>query len=168
MLHEDRRLLCERVGAPSKIVERPSRHLGRPCARVREQCSFPGMPRPFGGMPCPFPRMLCVFVGHPQADSATPSPFSDHRNALAAVPWGHREARRVLGAAPSASARAPSPEGPRSEPERERPAMKRRHRPDPPVDRFRRGPGMGEHAFSSGTRPPARRRTSPSPGAHAK
>jgi hypothetical protein len=52
-------------------------------------------------MLCPFPRMLCVFVGHPCADSAIPSSFSEPRHALAAVPSGLREARRVLGGAPS-------------------------------------------------------------------
>jgi hypothetical protein len=42
-----------------------------------------------------------VFVGHPCADSAMPSSFSEHHDALTGVPWGLREARRVLGAAPS-------------------------------------------------------------------
>jgi hypothetical protein len=64
---------------------------------------------PFPRMPCPFPRMLCVFVGHPRANSATlpvvlttprqsrgrAVPFSEHRNALAAVPWTPRGASRA-------------------------------------------------------------------------
>jgi hypothetical protein len=107
-LHEGRGHLCKLVGAPSKIVERPSQHLGRPWTRVSERCSLRRMPRPFGPMLCPFPRMLCVFVGHPLADSATPSPFSERRDALASVPSGLREARSVFGAAPSASARTTS------------------------------------------------------------
>ncbi len=61
-----------------------------------------------------------MFVGHPHADSAMPSlvltaprqsrgraaPFFEHRDALAVVPSGLREARCVLGAAPSAFARS--------------------------------------------------------------
>jgi hypothetical protein len=109
MLHEDRRLLCERVGAPSKFHGPSSRHLGRPCARVRERCSFPPMPCPFGGILCSFLRMLCLFVGHPHADSAMPSSFSEPRDPLAAFPWGLREAHRVLGAAPPAYARTAMP-----------------------------------------------------------
>jgi len=30
--------------------------------------------------------MLCVFVGHPALNPATLSPFSEHRDALAAIP----------------------------------------------------------------------------------
>jgi hypothetical protein len=139
MLHEDRGLLCERVGVPPEFLEHPSQHLGRPCVRARERCSLRGMPRPFGGMPCPFPRMLCVFVGHPVADSATPSPFSEHRDVLAAVPWGHREARRVLGAAPSASARTTSPGGRANGKRRARTRPAATSGPTAPLDECRMG-----------------------------
>jgi hypothetical protein len=46
--------------------------------------------------------MLCVFIGHRDADSATPSPFFEHRDALAAVLSGRREVRCVLGRLPRA------------------------------------------------------------------
>jgi hypothetical protein len=100
MLHEHRGLLCKFVGVPSKLVERPSQHLGLPCERVREPCALRGTPCAFGGTLCPFggtlcpfprmlylfPRMLCMFFGHPEADWATPSAFSEHRHAHAALP----------------------------------------------------------------------------------
>jgi len=68
---------------------------------------------PFPRMPCPFPRMLCVFVGHPRANSATlpvvlTTPRQSRGRAVPSIVTrsqpsrGHREARRVLGAAPSA------------------------------------------------------------------
>jgi hypothetical protein len=57
-----------------------------------------------------------MFFGHPEADSATPSAFSEHPHAHAALPSELRGARRVFGAAPSAFARTPSQEAPRPDP----------------------------------------------------
>jgi hypothetical protein len=70
-------------------------------------------------MLCSFRRMLFVFAGRPSLSPETLSLvlttprhcrgravlFSELRDALAAIPSGLREARRVLGAAPSAYAR---------------------------------------------------------------
>jgi hypothetical protein len=90
MLHEHGGLLCEFVGVPSKFLERLSQRLERRRAGVREPCSlrptrrvFRTTPGPLGGTPYPLSTMLCVFVGHPPADSATPSSFSERRDVLA-------------------------------------------------------------------------------------
>ena len=54
---------------------------------------FRGHPYPNGAMLYPFRAMLYPY-------GATPSSFVEHRDALAALPTGLRETRRVLGAAP--------------------------------------------------------------------
>jgi hypothetical protein len=49
--------------------------------------------------------MLRVLVVHPEAESATLRPFSEHPDALSTVPKGLCEARRVLEPAACAFAR---------------------------------------------------------------
>jgi hypothetical protein len=53
-----------------------------------------------------FVREHYAFGGAPM-----PSPWSEHRDALAAAPWGLREVRRVLGPAHCVSARLQDQEG---------------------------------------------------------
>jgi hypothetical protein len=93
----------------------------RPCLVM--QRLFLVMFHPPGAMVCPFLAMRRGFVehrhpqramdlasfGHRPPKRATLSLFPAHRNALAAIPSGLREARRVLEATPCAFALMTSP-----------------------------------------------------------
>src|ERR1700728_276192 len=64
---------------------------------VREHCLFGGEHCVFVTKNCVFEGEHCPFAGHPHPYGATPSPLSEQRDALAVVPVGLREERRVLG-----------------------------------------------------------------------
>jgi hypothetical protein len=66
--------------------------------------AFLGASRPRLAMHRPFRATRRMSVAHRHPKRATLPSFSAHRDALAAIPKGPHEARRVLGATPSAFA----------------------------------------------------------------
>ncbi len=81
---------CVFVGEKRLFLGEKRLFLGEHCVFVGEQCLFLEEQ-------CLFAREHCLFAGHPDLYRVKPSPFSEHRDALAVVPWGPREERRVLG-----------------------------------------------------------------------